>query len=33
MILISGDTANSKTQALLANSGVPLSRNRFVLKN
>jgi DNA-binding NtrC family response regulator len=29
MILISGDTANSKTQALLANSGVPFIEKPF----
>jgi DNA-binding NtrC family response regulator len=29
MILISGDTANSKTQALLANSGVPCIEKPF----
>jgi DNA-binding NtrC family response regulator len=29
MILISGDTANSKTQALLANSGVPCLEKPF----
>jgi CheY-like chemotaxis protein len=29
MILISGDTANSKTQALLANSGIPCIEKPF----
>jgi hypothetical protein len=29
MILISGDTANSKTQSLLANSGIPCIEKPF----
>jgi Response regulator receiver domain. len=29
MILMSGDTANSKTQALLANSGIPCIEKPF----
>jgi len=29
LILISGDTANSKTQALLANSGIPCIEKPF----
>src|SRR5271168_1372543 len=33
IILISGDTANSETQALLARSGTPASKSRFVRSN
>jgi len=32
MILMSGDTANSKTQALLANSGIPFIEKPFRLE-